>query len=198
MYDLSKGSTRVKLEHDPLKVNRKIRNCAKYVHSANQSAKSAEAAAAAAAAAAKLESYWFMPLTWQYMGSWLQFAIATVAERPVSSDNSVNARVGNVRGMSHLRQVAGARGEAVKATGTATVATFVQIRMHRSLVEILNLLLLKRPQISKQTPNVPMGRRNCVEVMQIRSWSFFRFSVVWSVCFVKAVCVHAGREIAFA
>ena len=47
MYDLRKGSARVKLEYDPLKVNRKIRNCAKYVHSASQSAKSAAAAAAA-------------------------------------------------------------------------------------------------------------------------------------------------------
>ena len=56
MYDLSKGSTRVKLEYDPLKVNRNIRNCAKYVHSASQSAKSA-AAAAAAAAAAKLKPH---------------------------------------------------------------------------------------------------------------------------------------------
>ena len=48
MYDLCEGSTRVKLEYDPSKVNRKIRNCAKYLHSASQSAKSAEAAAAAA------------------------------------------------------------------------------------------------------------------------------------------------------
>ena len=26
----------------------------------------------------------------------------------------------------------------------------------------------------------------------------FRFSVVWSVCVVRAVCVYAGRETAFA
>ena len=69
MYDLSKGSTRVKLEYDPSKVNSKIRNCAKYAHRASQSAKSA----AAAAAAAKLKPYWLMPLTWQHMmSSWLQ------------------------------------------------------------------------------------------------------------------------------
>ena len=66
MYDLCKGCTRVKLEYDPLKVNRKIRNCAKYVHSASQSTKSA-------AAAAKLETYWLVMLTWQYMNSCLQF-----------------------------------------------------------------------------------------------------------------------------
>ena len=69
MYDLSKGSTRVKLEYDPSKVNSKIRNCAKSAHRASQSAKSAAAAAtataaAAAAAAAKLKTYWLMPLTW--------------------------------------------------------------------------------------------------------------------------------------
>ena len=91
------GSISVKLEYDPSKVNSKMRNCAKYAHSPGQSANSA--------AAAMLEFYWFMLLTWQYMGSWLQFAIATVAERPVSSDTSVNARVGKVRGRSHLRQV---------------------------------------------------------------------------------------------
>ena len=49
MYDLGKGSTRVKLEYDPSKVNSNIRNCAKYAHRASQSAKSAAAAAAAAA-----------------------------------------------------------------------------------------------------------------------------------------------------
>ena len=97
MYDLCKGSTRVKHEYDPSKVNSKMRNCTKYVHSPGQSAKSE--------ATAKLESYWFMLLIWQYMGSWLQFAVATVAERPASSHNSVNARVGIVRGRSHLRQV---------------------------------------------------------------------------------------------
>ena len=183
MYDLGKGSTRVKLEYDPLKVSRKIRNCAKYVHRASQSAKSAAAATATTATTAKLESYWVMSLTWQYVGSWFQFAVATVAERPISSDNSVNARVGNVRGRSHLRQV-GLGARVLSCQGhrypgyvlpkcTATVVAFTQIRTHRSLVEILNLLLLKKPHISKQTPNVPMGRRNRVEVMQIRSWRLF-------------------------
>ena len=49
MYELSKGSTRVKLEYDPSKVNSKMRNCAKYAHRASQSAKSAAETAAAAA-----------------------------------------------------------------------------------------------------------------------------------------------------
>ena len=92
MYDLCKGSTRVKLEYDPLKVNRKIRNCAKYAHRASQSAKSAAAEAAAAeAAAAKLEPYWLMSLTWQYMSSRLQFLSLLEWRNAVSSDKSVNA-----------------------------------------------------------------------------------------------------------
>ena len=37
-------STRVNLDYDSLKINRKIRNCAKYIHSASQSAKSGAAA----------------------------------------------------------------------------------------------------------------------------------------------------------
>ena len=86
MYDLCKGSTRVKLEYDPLTVNRKIRNCAKYAHRASQSAKSA-----AAAAAAKLEPYWLISLTWQYMSSWLQFLSLLEWRNAVSSDKSVNA-----------------------------------------------------------------------------------------------------------
>ena len=70
MYELSKGSTRVKLEYDPSKVNINIRNCAKHVHSASQSAKSV---AAPAGAPAKLETYWHVLLTWQQMNSCLQF-----------------------------------------------------------------------------------------------------------------------------
>ena len=66
MYDLSKGSTRVKLEYDPSKVDSNIRNCAKYAHRASQSAKSA-------AAAAKLKTYWLLPLTWQFMNSCMKF-----------------------------------------------------------------------------------------------------------------------------
>ena len=42
-----------------------------------------------------------------------------------------------------------------------------------SLMEILNLLLLKKPHISKQTPNEPMGRRSRAKVMQIWSWRLF-------------------------
>ena len=57
---------------------------------------------------------------------------------------------------------------------------------------------LKKPHISKQTLNEPMGRRNRPEAMQIRSWRLFSvFFVVWSVCVLREVCVHAGREIAF-
>ena len=40
---------------------------------------------------------------------------------------------------------------------------------YASLVEILNLLHLKTPHISKHTPNEPMGTRTRAEVTQIRS-----------------------------
>ena len=75
-------------------------------------------------------------------------------------------------------------------------STFAQIRIHQSLVEILNPLLSKKPHILQQTPNEPRGRLNRAGMMQIWSRRYCCFSFVpLSHCVVSAMCVHARWEI---